>query len=379
MLDHSNKWIKSKSIKYRKELGQYFTPDNIKDKLLELLPKMENAKILEPSIGTGEFVDGIYRNFKNCTIDAYDIDEDILNLIPNSINKVCKSFLEIEPIKKYDYIIGNPPYGTECKEISKKFNDIISGRVNIYALFIRHALNFLKDDGYLAFVVPTSMNNGKYFAKLRSYIVGGFEVENIINFKDDEFIDAQQNVQIIIIKKSPNTGKNIFKWRDEVYFTKDYKKMYLLSKGKLTLKEMGYRVRTGSVVWNQNKELLTDDSTKRKLIWSNNIKDGKIVEYKHDIKKQFISIDKCDIFPAIVVNRITGIGSNLNIKAAIINEPFLAENHVNVITAIKSEKRFDINYIFERINSEDSKVLLKSLMGNTQVSKTELENLIIFD
>ena len=47
-------------------------------------------------------------------------------------------FLELNIIKKYDLIVGNPPYF----EIKKKdlkyegYQTVISGRINIYTLFL---------------------------------------------------------------------------------------------------------------------------------------------------------------------------------------------------------------------------------------------------
>ena len=202
-------------------------------------------------------------------------------------------------------------------------------------------------------------------------------MEHIVLFDNNHFKDALQNVQILILRKSINTGKNIFNWKGLTFLTSDYLALYEVVKNKITLKEAGYEVKTGTITWNQHKDKLTDDNTKTKLIWSNNLRNDNIVDFSHPIKKQYINIDKSDKYPALLVNRITGVGSNLNLKCAFIDEPFLAENHVNVIKPI-GDVKIPLMKVHSIINTDEAKFLLKKLMGNTQVSKTELENLILF-
>ncbi len=67
----------------------------------------------------------------------------------------------------FDYVIGNPPYGiTDKKERNLTgFEDVISGKVNLYQLFFVVGLNFVKEGGCLHFVTPTGYLGGKYFLR----------------------------------------------------------------------------------------------------------------------------------------------------------------------------------------------------------------------
>jgi adenine-specific DNA-methyltransferase len=374
----SKNWYNNVNIEHRKKYGQYFTPDNIKEILIGRLPITENSLILEPSIGTGEFIPFIKKHFVNPTINSYELDPDLAKLNDNCI---CADFLEVEDNNQYDFIVGNPPFFQfkPSKKIADKYSDIIDGRINIYSLFIGKSIDLLKEGGYLAFVLPTSMNSGSYFKSLREFIIKTCEIEEIIMFNSNEFDSAEQNVQILILKKTFNTGKNIFKIRDLTFFTKDYNRLYELTNGKKTLKECGYLAKTGTVVWNQHKLNLTTDNTKVKLIYSNNIRDGKLIDYNHPEKKQYIdTIKESDIYPSIVVNRIVGKVGSINIKSAIVNEPFLGENHVNIIYPI-TENVISIERVYESLNSSETKEIFEKLIGNTQISKTELEYLVLFD
>ncbi len=381
LLQNTKDWIDQTPIQKRKELGQYPTPDNIKEILFKFLPTNTNfVSVLEPSVGTGEFIPFIKNHFINGCIDSYEIDETLSKFCFDGVDYYWGDFLKTNITKKYDFIIGNPPYMEIHIDnlIKEEFKEVVSGRVNIYSLFIKKCIDLLKDDGYLAFVVPTSMNNGSYFSKLREYIIKNCEILHLIDFKDGLHFDgAIQNVQIVILQKKKNTGLNIFSFKGLNYLTSDYLSLYKKIENKKTLKDLGFKVKTGTITWNQHKEKLTNDNSKSKLIWSNNIgTDCRFKEYNHDIKKQYIDINKSDIYPAILFNRITGLGSNLNLRAIYINEPYLAENHVNVIISNDIDLLKDI---YNKIINDDScKDLLRSLIGSTQVSKTELENLLIF-
>ena len=50
---------------------------------------------------------------------------------------------------------------------SSKSSGYQNGRTNAYAFFVYLGLKLLKPNGYLAYVISSSMNNGTYFRKLR--------------------------------------------------------------------------------------------------------------------------------------------------------------------------------------------------------------------
>lgn len=86
-------------------LGQYFTKIEIVRRLLDLFfdykKYNKKIKILEPSFGTGNFIKGL--NEKSyLDVDGCEIDKDL--------TKNPCDFLEMPITKKYDLLIGNPPF-----------------------------------------------------------------------------------------------------------------------------------------------------------------------------------------------------------------------------------------------------------------------------
>lgn len=384
-------YLKNTDIKKRKKLGQYFTPKSIRELLLSKLPKKDNADILDPACGSGEFLLSCKKYFKNPILYGFDIDKKLINISSKLVkNASIKNFdflnIDINK-KKYDYIIGNPPY-FELKlneEIKKKYFDIIKGRVNIFSLFIKTGLDLLKDGGYLAYVVPPSMNNGAYFSKLREYIIKNSSLEylHIIDGADN-FHLANQKVMLIILKKtnSKKSSKYIFKKNGITIFTEDKKFLNKAYKNTVSLKDIGYTVKTGSIIWNEHKEKLTNDKNNSTLlIWASNINNGKIIIGYTKGKPQYIKNISNDLIiksRVVVVNRITGSSKYINIKAAIVNEKeFVCENHVNVIYMSKNANcNYSLEDIFKALQDKTNIKVMRLVSGNTQISKTELERLL---
>ena len=384
-------YLKNTDIKKRKKLGQYFTPKSIRELLLSKLPKKDNAYILDPACGSGEFLLSCKKYFKNPILYGFDIDKKLINISSKLVkNASIKNFdflnIDINK-KKYDYIIGNPPY-FELKlneEIKKKYFDIIKGRVNIFSLFIKTGLDLLKDGGYLAYVVPPSMNNGAYFSKLREYIIKNSSLEylHIIDGADN-FHLANQKVMLIILKKtnSKKSSKYIFKKNGITIFTEDKKFLNKAYKNTVSLKDIGYTVKTGNIIWNEHKEKLTNDKNNSTLlIWASNINNGKIIIGYTKGKPQYIKNISNDLIiksRVVVVNRITGSSKDINIKAAIVNEKeFVCENHVNVIYMSKNANcNYSLEDIFKALQDKTNIKVMRLISGNTQISKTELERLL---
>jgi adenine-specific DNA-methyltransferase len=386
-LPSTKEYINNSKVSYRKKLGQYFTPYQIQQKLLDYCPNFSGKiKILDPSCGTGEFLCSALERYPEAEVYGWEIDKKLVQISKRNCPEakiINKNSLETAFKEEFDLIIGNPPYFQMKlnEELRSKYSEIVYGRFNIFAGFIYLGLRLLKDGGILAYVLPPSMNNGAYFNKLRQYVSSVSEIRVIdILDKSDYFDSAQQLTMLLVLKKKKNPSDDyIFKFDGVEIFTPHYKKLNKIFKDAVNLKELGYIIKTGSIVWNQNKELLSDNDEDTLLIWSHNITEEGLVLNNKEGKKQYIKSQKANYGPAIVVNRITGAAHNVAIRVALIPEgiKFLAENHVNVIFPPANKriegKYLPISEVYNKLTEDSVSELFSLITGNTQVSKTELE------
>lgn len=378
-------YLKSADLEYRKKVGQYFTPKTVREKLLSKIPKdIVNPKVIDPACGTGEFLTSANGYFNDPEIFGLDIDNNLVNLVKDNYKfaKVAQAdALKKQFVKKYDVVIGNPPY-FEFKPdqiLKSEFSEILGGRPNIFSFFIKLGIDLLKDGGYLAFVVPPSMNNGAYFSKLRSYIVNHTNIEYMEILKDSKlFHSALQTTMLLVLKKGKNKGDYIFSRNGSTIFTENPNSLKKLFDGKTCLKEYGFKVKTGKLVWNQHKESLTDAPEGAvRLIWSHNITEQGLDLTPKKSKKPYVKSEMSDAGPAIVANRIVGTVNRGSLKAALIDSTmkFLGENHVNVITDTIDKTGARLLWLLEQLKNKENLKCLQQITGNTQLSKTELENL----
>jgi len=406
MLKHSSgsKWtgmdeFHPETVKYiintdkgkRASLGQFFTPRSLREELLSKLPRLVKPRVLDPACGTGEFLLSAKDYFVEPELYCWEVDPEVADiakkLVPEANVEIKDSLLS--PFEeKFDAVIGNPPYFEfkPPREIREKYREIVSGRVNIYALFIYLGIKLLKPGGYLAYVVSSSMNNGAYFRKLRRFIVENADIAYLKRIDDaylfsDPTYKVNHTFQLLVLRKDRNTGRYVFKRENLLVFSENNEFLRKAFENSTTLRELGYRVQTGKIVWNQNRDKLTSDPKRGiLLIWSHNIKKGELVLNNNPSKPQYIMYpaDKADKGPAIVAKRIVGHPSRALLEAALIppGTVFVAENHVNVIYPSPRATIEELQEIVRRLNSDETQEVIRELIGNTQVSKTELENLI---
>jgi hypothetical protein len=158
-------------------------------------------------------------------------------------------------------------------------------------------------------------------------------------------------------------------------------KLYENSK---SLFELGFKVSVGNVVWNQCKDILTDDATKTRLIYSSDINDNALIikNYTNDDKKNYIN--KPGITrPMIVINRGYGVGE-YKFNFCIIDEKkeYLVENHLICIEAAKedelSRKALLQSYkkIILSLNDKRTSEFISIYFGNNAINTTELNHIL---
>ena len=101
------------------------------------------GSILEPSAGNGNIIKALRNKGINSHITALEIrEEEEINLSNISDEVIITNFLEWETDRKFDVIIGNPPY-TYARE------------------FVEKCLNLLSDNGKLIFLLRTAFLESK--------------------------------------------------------------------------------------------------------------------------------------------------------------------------------------------------------------------------
>jgi hypothetical protein len=134
----------------------------------------------------------------------------------------------------------------------------------------------------------------------------------------------------------------------------------------------------GTVVWNQCKDLLTDDGTKTRLIYSSDIINNTLIQkkYKSELKKNFINKPGINR-PMIVINRGYGVGEyKFNYCLIDLSYNYLIENHL-ICIEYNDELPHDelvilYNKIIKSLTSKKTVEFIKLYFGNNAINTTEL-------
>lgn len=189
LLELIDECLKPKDIE-KKENGEVFTPMTLVNEMLDELPievwTNKNLKWFDPASGMGNFPIAVYLRlmeslkyeFENQTERKRHILENMLYM--SELNKknvcVCKQIFdlnneyslnmyegdtltlvprEIFKVKKFDIILGNPPYnkGGIRSHTGKQLGE---KNETIWTKFVEKSFEWLKHDGFLVFINPLS-------------------------------------------------------------------------------------------------------------------------------------------------------------------------------------------------------------------------------
>ncbi|MEJ2248345.1 MAG: TaqI-like C-terminal specificity domain-containing protein, partial [Candidatus Lokiarchaeota archaeon] len=270
-------YSESVPISYRKKHGEFYTPYSIVKEILDSVNysynyEIKNKSIIDISCGIGSFltkciteiIKKIIIRYNRKSIKDFNVNElkDIIKIIQDNVygidinpiacllcylNIYFELFEIIEEItkknnnykipafnilnissfklflnnstndmriKKFDFIVGNPPYifirdiQKEQKILIKNTNLITnSGQYDYYQLFIEMGLNLLKDGGFLGYIIPDSLLALSNRKKIRKYIYENAWIKEI-HIVGNQFSNVGVSNIILVLKKRLNAIKN---------------------------------------------------------------------------------------------------------------------------------------------------------------------------
>jgi hypothetical protein len=210
-----------KGEEFTKEaFSEFYTPDIAVKKMWLLANKygFKGGKVLEPSVGTGNFLK--YVDFVNCQVSGYEMNE-ISHRIVNicyPLSKITKgSFANHFYGKKqfdknlpdkyfendFDLVIGNPPYGKaehETKIESERKILKVKGLMKMEHYFMLRSLDTLKSGGLLVFITSNNFFF-KGYEPVKKLISDRAKLVDAYLLPDKTFKNTKIGTAIIVLRK----------------------------------------------------------------------------------------------------------------------------------------------------------------------------------
>jgi len=210
----------------RNENAAYYTRQDICFSIIKDLPDARNYKklrILEPSIGVGNFLPLIFDKYKTVEeviIDLVDIDENSIRTLKNllnyidipqniKINFIQSDFLKYNFEYKYDIVIGNPPFKKISNDLPllKIYKENVYNKEtnNVFSFFLEKAI---KLSNYVALILPKSLINSPEFNLTRE-LINKYRVQKIIDYGEKGFRGVKIETVSLIINTSKKPKDNL--------------------------------------------------------------------------------------------------------------------------------------------------------------------------
>lgn len=221
----------------RLKTSAYFTRKDIAYSVIKDLPELKKKKkirILEPSVGVGNFIPLLFEKYENkdeVILDVCDIDNNSLQILKTILSKIKvpknfkinfkhSDFLLWNCNTKYDIVVGNPPYGkvTKKKELLDlyKFKAQNSNTNNIFSFFIEKSLRL---GNYVSLIVPKSLLNAPEFNKTRD-VLKSCDLKKICDYGEKAFKGVKIETVSFLCSSSVSTSDKVI---IESYIKNSYK------------------------------------------------------------------------------------------------------------------------------------------------------------
>lgn len=336
--------------------------------------------------------------------------------------KVADSLREAPDHDLFDLVIGNPPYGriTLSADLREHYKRSLYGHANLYGVFTDLAIRWTKRGGVIAYVTPTSFFAGEYYKALRGLLAKEAPLVGVdfITARKGVFDDVLQEALLATYRKGSKRRQAVVHYltldgtaqRATVVQAGQFKLPTVptdpwlapraadqqqlvssLARMPTRLKDWGYSVSTGPLVWNRFKDQFRRTAVGGAIpvIWAEAVtSEGHFVFRAEKRNHQpYFKAKPCDEWlhvtePCVLLQRTTAKEQSRRLIAAELTAAFLAshsgrvivENHLNMVRP-SGHPKVSATTLAYVLNSPIVDAAFRCISGSVAVSAFELEAL----
>lgn len=460
IIERTNKYIDDMPKKERKKYGQFFTSKETARFMAQLYNIPDNkskVSILDAGAGSGILACALLERLEKMVsvqtieLTCYENDDNILGLLKENLytcqanskkdihihiitdNYITSQYLDFNHMlggnlnpKKYDFVIGNPPYMKIPKDAPEAtaMPDVCYGAPNLYFIFAAMGLFNLDVNGEMVYIIPRSWTSGAYFKRFRQYFLTEGKLEHIHLFVSRNKVfdkeDVLQETIIIKVKKTNQTPKDVTITSSQsnsdfvnltsltvpyslvvsgedyyVYLVTDEKEVSVLERlhrFDKTLPDIGVRMKTGLTVDFRNREILRDDAEDGAipLFYSQHIKQGE-VQFPIQKEHEYVVTDQKGLMQDnrnyLFVKRFTAKEERRRLQCGVYlskkypqYKKISTQNKINFVDGLVTEMSECLVYgLYVIFNSTLYDEYYRILNGSTQVNSTEINAMPVPD
>lgn len=200
---------------HRERNAAFYTNMFIVNEIMGRLPvfNKEEIRILEPSVGAGNFIPFLFKQYENVPhviLDVVDIDPaslETFSLLLNrigvpsnfTINQICHDFVTWQPEYRYDLAVGNPPFSKLRKKtpaIAEALKANVNQKTNnLAAIFLEKCIRY---SDCVSLVLNKNILASEEYSQTREHL-RTVKIDSIIDFGRYGFTGVSIETMCMII------------------------------------------------------------------------------------------------------------------------------------------------------------------------------------
>lgn len=449
----------------RSAQGMFFTPPPLVERLLDMAghagARWAEHSVVDPAAGGGAFVTPIARRMASALRTRGATPMEVIDHVAAHLTGVeldpfsgwlADVFLQLalwplceragRPMprvvfaadslrvelgsRRYDAVIGNPPYGrvTLDPEQRRRYARSLHGHANLYGLFTDLAVQLCRPQGVIGYVTPASFLGGQYFKNLRA-LLAELAPPTAIDFVADRggVFDRVLQETVLVVLRPGGTSDGVsvattqpvgpeagcqtthigaFPLPEEPHAPwvlprepADAALLRGLAGMPHRLRDLGLAVSTGPLVWNRHRDQLATERGERchPLIWAESVLPTGEFRFRADRRNHTPYVEVrpgqghlLTSQPVVLVQRTTAKEQHRRLIAALLPVSFVeahgavvVENHLNMVLPSGTGPMVGLRAVCALLNSGVVDRIFRSISGSVAVSAFELESLPVPD